>query len=216
MINENCKPMAKSIIAMLIVLSFLHTNVFGQHNYLVLNKPVTSEISPQKPDSFYIKMKNGQFASLRVTEKNVRVFVEVFNPSESLIMIVDENQMGDKEVVSFFSKASGDFKIKVLWGFIKPLSGKYSIVLDKLESSGKTPSQKAAQLFDGWYKKDAPGAAVLVIKDGSVIFKNTKGLANIEDGIPLKSNSVFEIASCSKQFTGLATAMLIDKGMITL
>ena len=129
-------------------------------------------------------MKKGQFASLRVTEKNVRVFVEVFNPSDSLIMIVDENQMGNKEVVSFFSVASGDYKIKVLWGFIKPLSGKFSIILDKLEASGKTPSQKAVQLFDGWYEKGAPGAAVLVTKDGKVVFKNTKGLANLEDNIP--------------------------------
>ena len=208
--------MTKSIFAMLMALIFLHTNVFGQHKFLVLNKSIYSEINPQEPDSFYIKMKNGQFASLRVTEKNVRVFVEVFNPLDSLIMIVDENQMGDKEVISFFSKASGDYKIKVLWGFIKPLSGKYAIVLDKLEAAGKTPAQKATQLFDGWYEKDAPGAAVLVMKDGKIIFKNTKGLANMEDRIPLKSNSVFEIASCSKQFTGLATAMLIDKGLIGL
>jgi len=208
--------MTKSTIAMLVVFSLLTTYAFGQHKFLVLHKSLTSEISPQKPDSFYLRMKKGQFASLRVTEKNVRVFVEVFNPSDSLIMIVDENQMGNKEVVSFFSIASGDYKIKVLWGFIKPLSGKFSIILDKLEASGKTPSQKAAQLFDGWYEKGAPGAAVLVTKDGKVVFKSTKGLANLEDSIPLRSNSVFEIASCSKQFTGLATAMLIDKGLIAL
>jgi CubicO group peptidase (beta-lactamase class C family) len=216
MIKENCNSMTKSIIAQLILLSFLNSNAAGQHKFLVVNKPITSEISPQKPDSFYLTMKKNQFASLRVTEKNIRVMVQVFDPSDSLIMITDENQMGNKEVVSFFSKAAGDFKIKVLWGFIKPLSGKYSIVLDKLEAGGKTPSQKAAQLFDGWYEKDAPGAAVLVMKDGKVIFSNTKGLANLEDNIPLKSNSVFEIASCSKQVTGLAAAMLIDKGNITL
>lgn len=208
--------MIKSTIAILSILSLLQTNAFGQHKFLVLHKPLTSEISPQTPDSFYIKMKKGQFASVRVTEKNVRVFIEVFNPSDSLILIVDENQMGNKEVVSFFSKFSGNYKIKVLWGFIKPLSGKYSIILDKLEAGGKTPAQKAAQLFDGWYEKGAPGAAVLVMKNGQVVFKSTKGLANLEDRIPLRSNSVFELASCSKQFTGLAAAMLIDKGMIAL
>jgi CubicO group peptidase (beta-lactamase class C family) len=216
LINEYCNPIRRSIIIILIALFFMQTNTFGQRKFLVLSKPFYSEINPQKPDSFYIKMKNGQFASLRITEKNVRVFVEVFNPLDSLIMVVDENQMGDKEVVSFYSKVSGDYKIKILWGFIKPLSGKYSIVLDKLEVAGKTPTQKATQLFDGWYEKDAPGAAVLVMKGDRVIFKNTKGLANMEDGIPLKSNSVFEIASCSKQFTGLATAILIDKGLLAL
>jgi CubicO group peptidase (beta-lactamase class C family) len=208
--------MIKFTVALLFLFSLLHGDGFGQHQFLVLHKPVSSEISPQKPDSFYIKMQKDQFVSLRVTEKNVRVFVEVFDPSDSLIMIVDENQMGNKEVVSFFSRASGNYKIKVLWGFIKPLSGTYSIILDKLEMGGKTPAQKAARLFDGWYENEAPGAAVLVMKNGKVVFKRSKGLANLEDIVPLQSNSVFEIASCSKQFTGLAVAMLIDKGMIAL
>ncbi|MGN6214316.1 serine hydrolase domain-containing protein [Parafilimonas sp.] len=208
--------MMKFTAILLFLFSLLHANAFGQHQFLVLHQAVSSEINPQKPDSFYIKMQKSQFASLRVTEKNVRVFVEVFDPSDSLFMIVDENQMGNKEVVSFFSKASGNYKVKVMWGFIKPLSGKYSIILDKLEMSGQTPVQKAAQLFDGWYENEAPGAAVLVMKNGKVVFKGTKGLANLEDRVPLQSNSVFEIASCSKQFTGLAVAMLIDKGMIGL
>ena len=34
--------------------------------------------------------------------------------------------------------------------------------------------------------------------------------------ISLKTNSIFEIASCSKQFTGLAIAMLIDRGKLAL
>src|SRR5690349_7000949 len=124
MTNESQKSIIKSLIIVSIALAFMHTDIFGQRKLLVLNKPLHSEISSEKPDSFYIKMTVNQFASLRVTEKNVRVFVEVFNPYDSLIMIVDENQMGDKEVVSFFSKAAGYYKIKVLWGFIKPLSGK--------------------------------------------------------------------------------------------
>ena len=206
----------KKIFVFLSILSLMQVLAFGQQKLLVLHTAITSTISPQKPDSFYVKMKRDQFASIRVTEKNVRVFITVFDPSDSLMMIVDENQMGNKEVVSFFSKKAGNYKIKVAWGFIKPLYGTYSIILDKLETAGKTASQKAAQLFDGWYEKEAPGAAVLVMKDGSVIFKAAKGLASLEDNIPLKSNSVFELASCSKQFTGLAVAMLIDKGLLSL
>jgi len=208
--------MKKIALVLFVTIVFLHVKLFGQHQFLLLNKPISSEITPQKPDSFYVKMQKGQFASIRITEKNVRLWAQVFDPSDSLMMIVDENQMGNKEVVSFFSKKSGDYKIKVLWNFTKPLSGKYSITLDKLESEGKTSEQKAAQLLEGWYEEDAPGAAVLVIKDNKVLFKGTRGLANMEEHIPIKSNSVFEIASCSKQFTGLAIAMLIDKGLISL
>src|SRR6185295_16866127 len=107
--------MIKYTAALLFLFSLVYTDTFGQHQFLVLHKAVSSEISPQKSDSFYVKMQKNQFASLRVTEKNVRLFVEVFDPSDSLIMIVDENQMGNKEVVSFFSKASGNYKIKAMW-----------------------------------------------------------------------------------------------------
>lgn len=207
--------MAKLTYIVTIIFS-LHGKLFSQNQYLVLNKTISSEITPQKPDSFYLKMKVGQFASISITEKNVRIWAEVFDLSDSLIMTVDENQMGNKEVVSFFSEKTGDYKVKVLWCFMKPLTGKYSITLDKLELAGKTPVQKASQLFEGWYEEDAPGATVLVMKDNKILFKSAKGLANMEEHIPVKSNSVFEIASCSKQFTGLALAMIIDKGLISM
>lgn len=206
----------KRILAFLSILSLFQVPAFGQQRFLILHTPLTSTISPQDSDSFYVKMQKNQFASIRVTEKNVRVFITVFDPLDSLLMVVDENQMGNKEVVSFFSKNAGNYKVKVAWGFIKPLSGSYSIILDKLETAGKTSSQKASQLFDGWYEKEAPGAAVLVMKDGNIVYKAVKGLANLEDNIPLQNNSVFELASCSKQFTGLAVAMLIDKGLLSL
>jgi CubicO group peptidase (beta-lactamase class C family) len=208
--------MNRNTVVILSILLLLQVCTLGQQRFLVLRQPLTSAISPLKPDSFYVKMKRNQFASISVTEKNVRVFTIVFDPLDSLIMVVDENQMGNKEVVSFFSKTNGNYKVKVYWGFSKPLSGNDSITLDKLEMSGQTPTQKAAQLFDGWYEKNAPGAGVLIMKNGKVVFKATKGIANLENNVSLQSNSVFELASCSKQFTGLAIAMLIDKGLLSL
>ena len=59
-------------------------------------------------------MLKGQFASMSITEKEVRIHALVFDPQDSLIAIVDENQMGDKEVVSIFSKKTGNYKIIVL------------------------------------------------------------------------------------------------------
>ncbi len=189
---------------------------FSQLRFLTLGKTIHSSVSPDKSDTFYIKMLKGQFASMSITEKEVRIHALVFDPQDSLIAIVDENQMGDKEVVSIFSKKTGNYKIIVNWNFSTPISGNFSIVLDKLEEEGKTAALKAQQLIDGWYNQNAPGVAMAVLKNGKVIFKNTKGLANVEENIPLKTNSIFEIASCSKQFTGLAIAMLIDRGKLAL
>lgn len=204
------------ILAIFIILQLFIINITAQKQYLRLNKTITSNLSPAKSDTFFVKMQKENFASIRVTEKEIRIHILVYDPQDSLILIVDENQMGDKEIASFFSKKSGDYKIIVNWNFSKPYSGSYTITMDKLEPAGKSAAQKAQQLIDGWYQNNAPGVAMAVIKGGKVIFKNTKGLANVEENIPIKSNSVFELASCSKQFTGLAVAMLIDQKKLAL
>lgn len=197
-------------------LLFINTISFSQLPFLSLGKTIHSSISPTRSDTFYLNMRKGQFASMNITEKEVRIHALVFDPQDSLIAIVDENQMGDKEVVSFFSEKTGTYKIVVNWNFARPYSGNYSITLDKLEAEGKSAAQKAQQLMDGWYTQNAPGVAMAVLRNGKVIFKNTIGLANVEETIPIKTSSIFEIASCSKQFTGLAVAILIDRGKLAL
>jgi CubicO group peptidase (beta-lactamase class C family) len=208
--------MKKIFLAIFIISIFSNIHSFGQKQFLTVGKTLYSHISPTKSDTFSVKMRNNQFASITITEKEVRIHALVYDPQDCLILIVDENQIGDKEVGSFFSKKPGNYKIVVNWNFSKPYTGKYSITLDKLEEEGKTAIQKAEQLLDGWYAKNAPGVAMAVVKNGKVIFKKNKGLANVEETIPISSNSIFEIASCSKQFTGLAIAMLIDQGKLSL
>jgi CubicO group peptidase (beta-lactamase class C family) len=55
-----------------------------------------------------------------------------------------------------------------------------------------------------------------VIRDGEFIFRRAYGMANLEHGIPLTPQSVFDIASTSKQFTAAAIALLADAGAISL
>ena len=62
----------------------------------------------------------------------------------------------------------------------------------------------------------APGYAVGVIKDGHALVAKGYGLANIEDRIPITSDTVFHLASLSKQFTASAVALLILDHKIAL
>ncbi len=61
---------------------------------------------------------------------------------------------------------------------------------------------------------DAPGASVVIVKDGAVIY--LKGFGVREKGKPEKvtPDTVFPIASCSKAFTATALAMLGDDGKL--
>jgi len=66
------------------------------------------------------------------------------------------------------------------------------------------------------YKDDAPGASVLVVKNGNIILKKAYGLANLELNIPLTTEMVFRIGSISKQFTAAAIMKLVESNKINL
>lgn len=63
---------------------------------------------------------------------------------------------------------------------------------------------------------DGPGCSIGIIQNEQFIFKKSYGLANLEHQIPLNSQSVFRMASVSKQFTAFAVLLLADDGAIKL
>lgn len=67
--------------------------------------------------------------------------------------------------------------------------------------------------FDG---PKVPGAAILVMRDGQVLYSSAWGMANLEDSTPLSTRSGFRLASLTKQFTAMATLMLVKDGTLML
>lgn len=72
------------------------------------------------------------------------------------------------------------------------------------------------QLIQTTYKPGGPGASVLVAKKGQVIYHKAFGMANLELGVPLKSEHVFRIGSVTKQFTAAAILQLAEQGKLSL
>lgn len=64
--------------------------------------------------------------------------------------------------------------------------------------------------------ENTPGYMIGVIQDGAFIFQKGYGLANLEYQIPISSQSAFNIASLSKQFTAACVALLILDDKISL
>jgi len=58
------------------------------------------------------------------------------------------------------------------------------------------------------------GAAVLIIRDGEVIFSEGFGYRDLEKKLPVDSKTVFPIASCTKTFTSFAVGLLMDDGRV--
>ncbi len=71
-------------------------------------------------------------------------------------------------------------------------------------------------LFSEWDKPDSPGCAVVIIREGEVLYSRGYGMADLEHGVPITPRSVFDIASNSKQFTALCVALLAWQGKLSL
>lgn len=71
-------------------------------------------------------------------------------------------------------------------------------------------------LFAEYGRAGSPGLAVAVVRDGQVLLERGYGYANLEHAMPIGPTTVFDVASVSKQFAGLAIAMLAERGQIAL
>lgn len=64
--------------------------------------------------------------------------------------------------------------------------------------------------------QNEPGLTALVLKNSKVMHRKSYGLARVENSMPINENTLFQLASTSKQFTAFAIALLIDDGKIQL
>jgi CubicO group peptidase (beta-lactamase class C family) len=75
---------------------------------------------------------------------------------------------------------------------------------------------KIDTLFSQWAKASSPGCAVGVVRNDSLIFSKGYGMANLEYGIPITSETIFHVASVSKQFTAYSILLLERQGKLSL
>ncbi|MDP5150883.1 serine hydrolase domain-containing protein [Rheinheimera baltica] len=80
----------------------------------------------------------------------------------------------------------------------------------------KNAAEKVDQYLARWASTTLPGLAVAVVKDGELVYSKGVGLANLEYGIPITPDTVFEVASISKQFTAFSILLLADEGRLSI
>jgi hypothetical protein len=83
-------------------------------------------------------------------------------------------------------------------------------------SPAEATSAGLDRLLSDTYPAGEPGAAVLVEKDGKVLLRKGYGMANLEHGIPIAPETVFEVGSITKQFTAAAVLMLQERGKLSI
>lgn len=77
-------------------------------------------------------------------------------------------------------------------------------------------SAEIDKLIQDHYKADGTGATVLVSQKGKILYHKAFGMANLELGVPMRTDHVFRIGSVTKQFTGAAILKLAEEGKLSV
>ena len=85
-----------------------------------------------------------------------------------------------------------------------------------LGQSDNDLNAKVDGLFAQWDRIDSPGCAVAIIQDGETLYTRGYGAADLEQGVAIGPQSVFDVASVSKQFTAAAIVLLAQDGKLSL
>lgn len=60
------------------------------------------------------------------------------------------------------------------------------------------------------------GAAVLIAHGGTILYRQARGMAEVELGVPMTPNQVFRIASITKSFTAALIVQMAERGEVAL
>jgi len=70
-------------------------------------------------------------------------------------------------------------------------------------------------IFSEWTSQ-TPGVALAVVRDEKIIYSHGYGMANLDHGVPIATNTVFDIGSTSKQFTAASILLLAEDGKLAI
>ena len=120
------------------------------------------------------------------------------------------------------------FSVAYIIGFMRIL-GIAALFLSFLSSgcaasgsnNGRAASAAFADKMDAYVtaqmrRDQVPGLALGVYRNGTIVKVKGYGLSNVELGVPVTPETVFQSGSIGKQFTATAIMMLIEEGKVSL
>lgn len=115
------------------------------------------------------------------------------------------------------------WSVALVIGALLPNAGELRAAAANIDA--KTTTRNAAdaslnaaivKILSRHFHKDGPGAAVLITDNGVVKHMQCYGMADAAAEKPITPNSVFDLASMSKQFTAAAVLLLVSDGKFAL
>jgi len=91
-----------------------------------------------------------------------------------------------------------------------------ALAQEKAAAAEVSAEAKVDRVFERWSRSDTPGCVVGVAVDGKPVLVRAYGMANLEYGLRLRPDTIFESGSVAKQFTAAAVALLVQDGKLAL
>lgn len=183
---------------------------------LAPGKPVERELAAGESHEYRLELRANRFVLVTVEQRGIDVILRAYDPQGRTIQQSDSSGKEGLESVGFFNEVKGAHRVEIVPFDKEAEPGRYSIEVARLERAARTASGKVDQLMARWDRADSPGAALAVVQDGKVVYKNGYGSAQLEYGIPITPSTVFHVASVSKQFTAFAVILLAEQGKLSL
>lgn len=203
------------LLLLLIPISNIHAQI--EKGKLVQGKLIESEITSEQNHRYTINLKKDQFVFFKLMQDGIHLKVTTYNTlNKKLEAFNSPTYRNGYEFATLASDIKGNYFIEVESIDEKEQTGTYKLFVQSIEPKAVTPNEQVDELFTVWDTKNTPGAAVAVVKDGTIIYKNAYGIANLEYDIPIHPSSIFHIASVSKQFTVFSILLLEKQGKLSL
>ena len=178
-----------------------------------LGQEIKSMLATNTADTFGLNLIENTFVSGMANQVTVDVVVTIFGPDNELIAEFDKLARGP-ESFHFTTEQAGLYKVVV--SPFESNIGEYIVQVTTAEPLELEPARRIDQLMKAMVREDEPGASIAITQDEKIIYNKAFGLANLEYSIPNTPQTIFHIASVSKQFTAFSIATLVDQGKISL
>ena len=76
--------------------------------------------------------------------------------------------------------------------------------------------RRTRRLLAPWDRSDTPGVTIGIVRNDHLVVHESAGMASLEFGVPIGTQTTFRIASVSKQFTCAAILLLAAEGRLSI
>jgi CubicO group peptidase (beta-lactamase class C family) len=142
-----------------------------------------------------------------------------FNAQNGLLVQKDDTYFDDYREVDGIKLPFTIHSLSAVGAFIARLDEiRHNIPIEESKFKNPDPALAAANtdeyIQDEMKKRRIPGLALAVIKNGEIVKMNGYGVASLEHDVPVTPDTVFALASVTKQFTATAIMRLVEQGRL--